>query len=1201
MTARPGGARRTGWGWAVALAVALVLGLVLFLAFSIPTSNALQVGVGGETGRFPIVELELAGSAERATHVFGRFLGSDPGPAAVDEVMEGLTASLWWDMGFIAGYAIGLFALLRLLRTQFQMQRTRLLAVVLAWGVLAAGALDVVENIGLWGLLRKHAFDPAGVVTFVGGDGWAALSAAAAWPKWALLVLAVGYASVGLYFAFVRALAWVGRQVAEWRLTQWLVRNWRRFVRSSRRPAGEVGGGGQGAEGAADHGGGSAANGDATSEDRGYAFGWLPQRLSPPDPASAPAAVLRSLLDSLTPGDRQRAQDHLDAGTPELWFDEHPAKAAAAAEKWGVTEQWVEDVRRAAKSRRSWEPPRQDEGPRVGICSSGGGLRSAAYNLGALQALTDHGVYQRARFHAAVSGGAYIAGAYAVASRCSDPPPTRDHPPFAPGSPEERHLRNNSKYLAPDLVEGAGALGRAVLGVAFNLLLIGLLLFAVGRPWGWVMSADYLYPSLREDDVGGLAAAAGTLASRARDAAAAADRREGGAGPIVPMSEAVAELDAEARGFDCAVDDTRTECLAGLSPASSQIRSEVEALRVRAQDLEDRLSSAASDAEVVPLLLSLAADAESLASAARGLAEPEVPYDGGWWGIVGAGVLVVAFGLVSVGFYQAERRRAWLGRATALFTTVAVLLLLTIVVMPFVISRGVSWIVAQTGAQFAAIQTLGGAAIVTGAARTIYARRGSLLARLAGGLVAPVLGLLALVNFASGGAQAGPGEGAAWVAVALGTVVLLGSTADLNSWSLHPIYRNKLASVFAVKRVGGPAGRVAPIGEDEQLLTNIAGTPELIVCAAANVTAVGTVPSGLNARSFTFSAAEVNADGLARIPSDQLQTVMGKKRAARDVGVPSAVAMSGAAIAPGMGKQTLRSLRALLALANVRLGVWLPNPAWIQQLRLDNATAQRKWLERPSWARGKTWFDRRWTDRVRATYLFKEIFGIYRDDDKYLYVTDGGHWENLGLVELLRRGCTEIWCFDAAGEPPDAFATLGQACALAKVELRIEVTGSPDQRMRIPGVLDRDKPLEAPPFVRSPESYETLCFEYPNGTEGKIFYCKAVVTDDAPLDVRMYQEANPVFPAHSTADQLFDHEQFEAYRRLGYFSVIEVVRREGVARPVGPAASPTEDPAPEQPATAPASRPWWATWFAAALRWLWHDVTADADRREDRR
>ena len=64
---------------------------------------------------------------------------------------------------------------------------------------------------------------------------------------------------------------------------------------------------------------------------------------------------------------------------------------------------------------------------------------------------------------------------------------------------------------------------------------------------------------------------------------------------------------------------------------------------------------------------------------------------------------------------------------------------------------------------------------------------------------------------------------------------------------------------------------------------------------------------------------------------------------------------------------------------------------------------------------------------VSPTYLFNEMFNHHQVDDKFIYISDGGHFENLGLVELLRRGCTQIYCFDASGGPPADFTTLGQA------------------------------------------------------------------------------------------------------------------------------------------------------------------------------
>src|SRR5207237_4756491 len=115
-----------------------------------------------------------------------------------------------------------------------------------------------------------------------------------------------------------------------------------------------------------------------------------------------------------------------------------------------------------------------------GVCFSGGGIRSAAYNLGALQALQEEGELDQTDFLSAVSGGSYIAGAFAVARRYSDQALIAGQPPFGRGSPEERYLRNRTNYLAP----GAGGkwylLWRVIRGLALNLAIVAATLYLGG-------------------------------------------------------------------------------------------------------------------------------------------------------------------------------------------------------------------------------------------------------------------------------------------------------------------------------------------------------------------------------------------------------------------------------------------------------------------------------------------------------------------------------------------------------------------------------------------------------------------------------------------------------------------------------------------------------------------------------------------------
>src|SRR5205814_8933599 len=87
---------------------------------------------------------------------------------------------------------------------------------------------------------------------------------------------------------------------------------------------------------------------------------------------------------------------------------------------------------------------------RSGICLSGGGIRSAAYSLGALQAMQEHGLVtgaDKVDYLSAVSGGSYIASALTIIAAGPINDLDREErvqvagDPFARGTPEEQYLR----------------------------------------------------------------------------------------------------------------------------------------------------------------------------------------------------------------------------------------------------------------------------------------------------------------------------------------------------------------------------------------------------------------------------------------------------------------------------------------------------------------------------------------------------------------------------------------------------------------------------------------------------------------------------------------------------------------------------------------------------------------------------------------
>jgi hypothetical protein len=349
-----------------------------------------------------------------------------------------------------------------------------------------------------------------------------------------------------------------------------------------------------------------------------------------------------------------------------------------------------------------------------------------------------------------------------------------------------------------------------------------------------------------------------------------------------------------------------------------------------------------------------------------------------------------------------------------------------------------------------------------------------------------------------------------WLSVVAGTAALY-RFGDLTTWSMHPYYRRRLSFAYALQRTAPDKAEKRnyqmPVRLSE---TSPPGFPKLLICAAANVDNRKVTPPGLTALSFVFDRDELGYYGEgARVKTVDYEawTQQGVGDFSSTVTLPAAVAMSGAALSPEMGHMTRRWLRALMAIGNVRLGVWVPNPR-----RMGDT--KRWWQIRAPKGPGP----------ARPHHLFSELLGLDPFDRRYLYVTDGGHWENLGLVELLRRRCRVIWCFDAAGDHVGAYHTLGESLALARSELNIEVDIDPTS-IRSDGCQL--------PANQCESDFAVGTIHYGDGKEGTLIYVRAAVTPDAPWDVLSYADANPSFPTDPTLHQLYTYDRFDAYHALG--------------------------------------------------------------------
>jgi hypothetical protein len=356
--------------------------------------------------------------------------------------------------------------------------------------------------------------------------------------------------------------------------------------------------------------------------------------------------------------------------------------------------------------------------------------------------------------------------------------------------------------------------------------------------------------------------------------------------------------------------------------------------------------------------------------------------------------------------------------------------------------------------------------------------------------------------------------------------------------SLHPFYRRRLATAFAVRRATSAGGRVvaAPYDFDSERTTlstyacrpTGGGFPKVIFAGAANLSGPDRTPPGRRAVSFTFADDWIGGPDVGWISTKALECAV-SGHLQRDLTVQAAVAISGAAFASAMGRQS-RSYQAFFALSNARLGAWLPNPRFICK-RAGSGSAD--WAL-PSLPRLR-----------RLGYLLREIAGSFPLDDRLLYCTDGGHYENLGLVELLRHRCRLVYCIDASGDSPPLAGTLGQAITLAREELGVEITLH-DPLDLIAGsapALDPAGPLSGLGDRLAKTGVLTGTITYPEpvtfsaGAQpsqiGTLVVAKATLDRELPYDLLAYAAGNPVFPHDSTSDQWFDHGQFDAYQALG--------------------------------------------------------------------
>lgn len=329
------------------------------------------------------------------------------------------------------------------------------------------------------------------------------------------------------------------------------------------------------------------------------------------------------------------------------------------------------------------------------------------------------------------------------------------------------------------------------------------------------------------------------------------------------------------------------------------------------------------------------------------------------------------------------------------------------------------------------------------------------------------------------------------VLVVFGVILfLIGAVTNTNRISMHNFYRDRLSEAYIIKRVEVENDEIITSNEEltlKELHSYPNGAPYQIINTTLNVpSSKNRYLRGRGADFFVFSKHYCGAESTGYRKTEEYDK--GRTRLA------TAMAISGAAASPQMGELSSPIMTFILTLLNVRLNRWMPNPD----------PARKAWI--------KFW----------PFYFVKELLDKGREDDRLLNLSDGGHHENLGIYELIRRRCAVIIASDAAADPDFNFGDLANTMRKVRIDMGVEIA------------IDL-KQLRQDTNAKNTKAHCAVgTIDYPDAPKGILVYIKSSITGDETEDLLAYRRKYPTFPDQSTADQFFDEAQFESYRELGY-------------------------------------------------------------------
>lgn len=339
--------------------------------------------------------------------------------------------------------------------------------------------------------------------------------------------------------------------------------------------------------------------------------------------------------------------------------------------------------------------------------------------------------------------------------------------------------------------------------------------------------------------------------------------------------------------------------------------------------------------------------------------------------------------------------------------------------------------------------------------------------------------------------------GILFLTAATGILFLVSLLINLNVVSPHSFYRDQLSHAYLI---GHASEAFAPFGKvrytDDLKLSSLRSErgPYHIINTTLSLTTSLPDPKSKTEGVFRTGESFILSKGYCGSRETGYRLTSDYEEHDSHLNLGTAMAVSAAAANIGMAQNNMWWLRLLMGLLNIRLGYWVRHPKKVGEGIFPPNSIQ----------------------------AMRELLGAYGKNNAYVNLSDGGHFDNIGVYELLKRRVKFIIVGDAETDGELTFQAMSNVIRLARIDLGIDIDINLGDVKKVPATgLSRNHCAVG-------------IITYPQGGAGYLLYCKASVSGDETTHLKEYLSNHSDFPHQSTGDQFFDEQQFEAYRELGY-------------------------------------------------------------------